>query len=629
VLAGNHDAYQPPFGISPRVKFDILPDRLEVNKGNQGIPADCNLTILEATLAFGKDYGKLIRKDMFTPDVLQLFHLLFNPLCSWTFPLGVHQMIVLDWGNEEGLLTNQTCFGHLPHASKAMSDEDLALVKYALELPKSQKAVLLSHYTWICYDYSVPMLEDLSDPERLDPGREHEFPVSGEAPTVTDYNFGTCWHHRDEMFELFETGKIAVSVSGHAHRPAVYFLKDNANVPWRTDSWTQGTFGRDTATDLTALGAALEKRIGCVGFYMEEAKKLLQGTAGHALKSFFDTNKLGFSKTIFVVSASAGPIPRENRGAFNGWGSTRASYTSLRFREDGSLESVQACETEARNSVPRLAVALDYMEWMGLAARDGTSIMKPQWHRGANWSDSTGNVFLEPWTHGSDLNLDIDATTASQSTDKTFRHEDFQFSSPLFSTFVSQPILILKDKDEQKTLQGTIDEILFFNNSNVEGFPTGVRAKSVSVYLWDGLERGLKECWLRLVYSGSGTWKLRKEDNLEVWAEFLATLDGTNSPSVWGKVKETFGGTYALESSAFLCFEFDGDLKGYDTASPWVVYGAWHQEQLSSGHLRITFFRNQIAHENPDHEIWRKAEYEAGTQVQNLPSSSATSNGGH
>ena len=153
-----------------------------------------------------------------------------------------------------------------------------------------------------------------------------------------------------------------------------------------------------------------------------------------------------------------------------------------------------------------------------------------------------------------------------------------------------------------------------FNNVKVEGFPTGVRAKSVSVYLWDGLERGLKECWLRLVYSGFGTWALRKADNLDVWSEFLATLGRTSTPSVWGTVKEAFGGTYALESSAFLCFEFEGSLDGYDTASPWVVYGAWHQERLSSGHIRITFFRNQVAHENPDHEIWRKAEYEAESQ---------------
>ena len=408
-----------PHGQSLRVNFGDL----EIACGNEGIPADCNLTILEATLAFGKDYGKLIRTDMFTPDVMQLFHLLFNPLCSWTFPLGVHQMIVLDWGDEEGLLTNQTRFGHLPHASKAMSDKDLKLVEYALALPENRKAILLSHYTWICYDYSVPMLGDLSDPERLDPGREHEFPVSGEAPTVTDYNFGACWHHRDRMFELFETGKIAVSVSGHAHRPAVYFLKDSADATWRTDTWQQSKpfYRLDTATDLAALGAALEKRIGCVGFYMEEAKKLLEGSASGPLKSFFDKSRLGFSKTIFVVSASAGPIPRENRGVFNGWGSTRASYTSLRFRDDGSLESVQACETKVRNSVPRLAVTLDYMEWMGLAARDGNDLVKPQWRRGANWSDSTGNVFLEPWAHGSVLNLDIDATTASQSTDKTFR----------------------------------------------------------------------------------------------------------------------------------------------------------------------------------------------------------------
>ena len=161
-------------------------------------------------------------------------------------------------------------------------------------------------------------------------------------------------------------------------------------------------------------------------------------------------------------------------------------------------------------------------------------------------------------------------------------------------------------------------EILFFNNAKVEGFPSGVRVKSVCVYFWDGLEGEngkicLKFCWLRLSVKdeAAGVWSLRPEDNRDVWDEFLSTLKRTQASSSWGKVKEAFGGTFALSSSAFLCFEFDGSLEGYDTASPWVVYGAWHQEQLPSGHVRITFFRNQIAHENPDHEIWRKAEYEA------------------
>ncbi len=156
ILAGNHDAYQQPFGISPRVylgqalpKLSIankvltslglgigtavggpvgaaagagiaqalangfwrIAGDLEVQKGNDGIPADCNLTVHEACLAFGPSFGVACLENVemrmfdrpkgsvnFVPDTMTLFYLLFSPLRSWTFPFGKHQMVVLDWG---------------------------------------------------------------------------------------------------------------------------------------------------------------------------------------------------------------------------------------------------------------------------------------------------------------------------------------------------------------------------------------------------------------------------------------------------------------------------------------------------------------------------------------------------
>ena len=68
-------------------------------------------------------------------------------------------------------------------------------------------------------------------------------------------------------------------------------------------------------------------------------------------------------------------------------------------------------------------------------------------------------------------------------------------------------------------------------------------------------------------------------------------------------------------------FEFEGHAEGYDIASPWVIYAQWEDEWVNNKlGRRIRIFRNVVAHENPDHEIWRLAEYEA-EQQQNLPSS--------
>ena len=57
ITAGNHEMYSLPYGLSPRVLWV---------RANQGVPADHNLTINEALLLYGPDYGHTIKTNRHT-----------------------------------------------------------------------------------------------------------------------------------------------------------------------------------------------------------------------------------------------------------------------------------------------------------------------------------------------------------------------------------------------------------------------------------------------------------------------------------------------------------------------------------------------------------------------------------
>lgn len=86
------------------------------------------------------------------------------------------------------------------------------------------------------------------------------------------------------------------------------------------------------------------------------------------------------------------------------------------------------------------------------------------------------------------------------------------------------------------------------------------------------------------------------------------------------------------KSNVFLYLEFDPaqTYRDYDLASPWIVHCCWEDDWVDDVlGRRILIYRNTKAHENPDHELWRLAEYEdeVAKQKQNLPASSRSPNG--
>ena len=115
----------------------------------------------------------------------------------------------------------------------------------------------------------------------------------------------------------------------------------------------------------------------------------------------------------------------------------------------------------------------------------------------------------------------------------------------------------------------------------------------------------LKESWLSLEKGDRpGEWIATATDNASSWEALTSVLSDKERSHA---------------STIFLCFEFKestkGSAKGYNLTSPWVVYGQWEDDWVNEKlGRRIRIFRNVVAHENPDHEIWRLAEYETESQ---------------
>ena len=429
-------------------------------------------------------------------------------------------------------------------------------------------------------------------------------------PAVTPYNVGTCRKGRTAMFEHFRNGDIRLAVSGHAHRASLYVLKTSSS----------------------------ESNAHVYAWHFDEAGwKDPSRTQGSA---------------VFVVSDSAGPIPRENRGLLEGWGSSKASWTYLEIDSNGQLQAVESKASTLPNSLPRLAVSLDYVEFKhcggsevifsrGLRTSIGSEkestlakALHPSQVSAKAVSSSLRQGILtiaapapapsaeaiaeEQKRRAKKVRDKADATKATleqnsssptidpvASLDEPLRQEareHFGHDSRILSNFVSEPI----------SHPDKLSCIRFYHNAAAIALPAGMSIDKVSLFVWEGmevLEQGteknkLKKSWLSLKKGDRpGEWIAESKANSDSWSALTSVLSDKERSHA---------------STIFLCFKFSESEKSeksekkYDTTSPWVVYGQWEDDWVN-GKLgrRIRIFRNVVAHENPDHEIWRLAEYEA------------------
>lgn len=307
-LAGNHDAYDEPYGISPRAI-----DPKHGVRANDGIPADHNLTIYEAALIFGETYGVVEKSFNFTAKLFRWFYTVFTPFSDFDTLLPKQRVVGLSWGDDENFLLGKSghSISHLPRANRAITEQQLSIA--ADRLDQSRPTTLMTHFTFVSYKESIPN----SNPN----GQVHVAPGSDS----TDHDFGTFYNRRRELFEVaLDTKKMQCVLTGHSHRRAVYFASDEH----------QGTYStRLVAWDGPITPASVPE------------------LASHV---------------PIIVSDSAGPLPRLNRqGEFEGWGSDRPSGTVVTSTLNGKVSSIVHMAARTKHSKPRLAVAMDYLQWVG------------------------------------------------------------------------------------------------------------------------------------------------------------------------------------------------------------------------------------------------------------------------
>ena len=416
MTTGNHEAYQIPYGISPRKnnrtvavglleKGGSLPEHQEgtpygrnralvgtptlserlnkvaVNiftdtaitelehqyrdmdsasqwadgKANDGIAADHNLTIYEATLAYGPSYPQALTSNNFQARQLDWFSTLFTPLTDVVITLGneantaqspARQIITaLGWGDAEEYVNLSTGYakvgvdqqglGILPRAPHAINPRQLTLLRRA-QREKQQNPnapfVVATHFTMLNYDMALPL--KLAKPPTLTPSNSTG---GAGAAGFTAANFGTCEQHVGTYFSDFVYGaanshsraqpspSVAVDwhFSGHSHRAGVY----------------------EVTKDLAVTGRQIEISIS-------------------ANDPAFTPISAHVPQTQFIVSSCGGPIGVQNfEGELNGW-TLRPPSGTLLDPLSGKITQITSKRFDlARgyNEQPRLAVALDYL----------------------------------------------------------------------------------------------------------------------------------------------------------------------------------------------------------------------------------------------------------------------------
>ncbi|KPJ68094.1 MAG: hypothetical protein AMJ43_01435 [Coxiella sp. DG_40] len=286
LVTGNHDSYEYPYGISPR---------LGTLRANEGIPGDHNLTISEAILMFGPGYKDILKETKaitpeqvgnfrtwfgdFTPWCSDWFYHVFTPLSDFVIHRDKQTLIGLGWGDEEGLLEPD----FFPVAEYALTNLQMKLIANAQK--HNKQCLIFMHPTIVSYQGDYPLSKQ---------GKIESKPNT--------YSLGTFKKLRPEFFKnyLFSNKKYYI-LSGHSHRSGLYEIN----------------------TDMTTKGYSLESATG-------------------QLKKFGD-------KTRIIVTGSSGPIPVQNlNGEMQGYGWDIPTATIIDFSNGETIKVLKANNETAK-----------------------------------------------------------------------------------------------------------------------------------------------------------------------------------------------------------------------------------------------------------------------------------------
>jgi Calcineurin-like phosphoesterase len=314
-VTGNHDCYHLPYGLSPRIDVKVYEKR-----ANEGIPSDHNLTFYEALLAFGETYGELVGglKSPFKKELFDWFYMLFTPFTDFSVELPKQNLVAYGWGDREDLFDipgTAQGIGHLPRSKDAIANPQLSMLTTAIA--KKKKVILLTHFTFVSYDYAIPVSQGDTD---------LGYVFTSLIKEYNKYNFGSFEKNRSDLFEdhCVAQRDIQIVLTGHSHRRALYLAdrkdRDYGRSVVRTRHFDFDSFAHAKAAYPDRIAPAI------------------------------------------IVSDSGGTIPRYNFGGeFDGQGSDSPSGTIVRFdASSGELIGVKAAR--ATKCRPRIVVAVDYLD---------------------------------------------------------------------------------------------------------------------------------------------------------------------------------------------------------------------------------------------------------------------------
>ena len=353
IVTGNHEAYQYPYGISPR---------LGSFRPNDGIPLDHNLTFYEAILMYGPAYKILvpgvvssaaseltntyIGQANFNHKNFDWFYNIFTPLTDYAMRFADQCLIGLGWGDGEKLVNVTTLpisnGGTLPRATESVNSDQTrmkeAFINKATLNNKTESRILLSHFTQANYALECPLAE------------QGEINGNDFFETYSSYDHGSVRDGRATLYgEWIGENHFDYTLSGHSHRVGLY----------RCDSYESNILGRKTLK-ITA------------GYPSQETSLKSGNWAG---------------RTKLLVSASAGPIPKQNHaGEMSCQGMETPSGSRILL--DGN-ETIEVISSKRDSAKPRFCVACDYIdimrggfwEYFRAVGSDGTFEMKPYWEK--------------------------------------------------------------------------------------------------------------------------------------------------------------------------------------------------------------------------------------------------------
>ena len=349
-ISGNHEGYERPFGVSPRVR---LSDAIPLMHADSGIPADHNLTAYEACLLHGKasyDLGTgLPWKLNFNKENFEWLYCLYTPWKDFVFsyaakseeqstggkpsPDPVYNLIALGWGNDETIVDSFfSGGGTLPRTEVACTKDQLAITKWATDKSGANYNILLSHFTFVGYDLDKPFSDGKAQVIISDNSKTH-------------YDIGSFYKNRPAMYGLLKDsifylqdgksmprpGKIHYTISGHAHRAGAYAFASTSDKSTKleTTAWLYSDPGKPLALDL------------------------------HALSPW-----KSIASARCLVCGSAGPYSHRNlNGELGGQGLARPQGLILDVPND--RVEWREWKKATTDDLPRLAVIIDYLWYIG------------------------------------------------------------------------------------------------------------------------------------------------------------------------------------------------------------------------------------------------------------------------